>query len=161
DGRTRIAIVNVFGGQHPMKGFTPDSFERLAQVLKHLVDQGYGLVLVPNGYGWGDKTAIDTDISLLDPQARRFFASAPILPNAQDNLRQLKYFVAWSDLVVTVEGWMMPLAYALGKPYRLMMAQYSSSTEWHPHGRSVNQALWIPPIELPERKDLALPLPDQ
>jgi hypothetical protein len=159
NGQRSIALVNVFGGQNPMKGFTPPGFERLAQILQHLVEEGYGLVLVPNGGGWGGADAIEAVRDCLDPPVRSYTIAAPILPNAQENMRQLKYFVAWSDLVVTIEGWMMHLAYALGKPFRLLMAPYSSPSEWHPHGRSKNQGLWIPPSDRSLRRELALPSP--
>ncbi len=159
NGRHLIAVVNVFGGQNPMKGFTSGSFDRLAQILEHLVDEGYGLVLVPNGEGWGGAAAIEAVRDRLDPHVRQYVIAVPILPNAQENMRQLKYFVAWSDLVVTIEGWMMHLAYALGKRFRLLMAPYSYPSEWHPHGRSANQGLWIPPIDRSVRRELALPGP--
>src|SRR4030095_635507 len=158
-GRNLIAIVNIFGGQNPMKGFTSGSFDWLAQILQHLVDEGYGLVLVPNGDGWGGAEAIEAVRDRLDPHVRRCVLAAPILLDAQENIRRLKYFVAWSDLVVTIEGWMMHLAYALGKRFRLLMAPYSYPSEWHPHGRSGNQGFWIPPIDRTVRRELALPSP--
>jgi len=156
-GRDRIAIINIFGGQNPSKGFVPISFGRLAQILECLVDEGYGLVIVPNGDGWGGETAIESVISHLKPDARLHAVAAPVLTNAQENMRQLKYFVDWGDTVVTIEGWMMHLAYALGKPFRLLSAPYSYSMEWYPHARSVNQGLWIPPIDRQVRLELALP----
>jgi len=71
------------------------------EILQCLVDEGYGLVLVPNGDGWGGLDTMEAVRERLDPHVRRYVVVAPILPNAQENMRQLKYFVAWSDLVVT------------------------------------------------------------
>lgn len=145
-GCSKIAVFNHFGGHHAMKGFTSQSFERLAKVVAHLADEGYGVVLVPNGYGWGGKDAIAKALDCLDEPMRNRVVAAPTLSDAQENIRQLKYFVSWCDLLVTVEGWMMHLAYAMGKPFRLLMAPYSYDSQWHPHGRSANQACWMPKI---------------
>ncbi len=70
-------------------------------------------------------------------------------------MRQLKYFVCLADLVVTIEGWMLHLAYALGKPFRLLLAPYSGIPEWHPYALSANQGLWQPLADLAERPELS------
>src|SRR5262249_34940250 len=53
-----------------------------------------------------------------------------------------KFFASYADLVVTVEGWMMHLAYALGRPFRLLMAPYSAH-DWVPGRRGPDQRLAI------------------
>src|SRR5262249_38101253 len=56
-------------------------------------------------------------------------------------MRFFKYFVSYADLVVTVEGWMMHLAYHLGKPYRLLLLPQSHAFHWHPYGAGRHQAV--------------------
>jgi len=154
-----LAIVNVFGGQNPMKGFQPGNFAHLAQILMRLVDDGYDLVLVPNGDGWGGPQQVEAVLGCLPEEARKHVVAAPLsdAENAPETMRRIKYFVSFSDLVVTIEGWMMHLAYALGKPYRVLMAPYSYPSEWHPHGRSARQGQWLPPVDRSVRGELALP----
>ena len=41
--------------------------------------------------------------------------------NGSDRVMRLfKYFAGYADLVVTVEGWLMHIAYAMGRPFRLL-----------------------------------------
>src|SRR5262249_58819280 len=58
----------------------------------------------------------------------------PTLCRADRVMRLYKYFASYADLVVTVEGWMMHVAYALGRPFRLLMAPYSAH-DWVPERR--------------------------
>jgi hypothetical protein len=57
-------------------------------------------------------------------------------------MRQFKYFASYADVVITVEGWMMHLAYALGRPFRLLMAPYSAH-DWMPERRGPDQRLAV------------------
>lgn len=147
EGSSRIAVVNVFGGRNAMKGFQLDARDRAASILRCLIEEGFGVVMVSNGTAWGGSAAIEEVCARLTESVRTKLVTAPILPNPQENMRQLKYFVAFSDLVVTVEGWMMHLAYSLGKPYRLLMAPYSYPAEWHPHLRTPRQWIWNAPVQ--------------
>jgi hypothetical protein len=112
---------------------------------------------VPNGKGWGDLHQIEAIINCLPDNMRKYVVAVPILQIAQETIRRIKYFVYWADLVVTVEGWMMHFAYALGKPYRLLMATYSYPSEWHPHGCSANQKRWLPANNKKHRFELTIP----
>jgi hypothetical protein len=56
-------------------------------------------------------------------------------------MRMFKYFATYADLVVTVEGWLAHLAYNLGRPFRLLLAAGSFSSEYHPRFRGRGQQL--------------------
>ncbi len=161
DGKERsIAIVNVFGGYQPMKGFESANFGQVAQILMHLSSEGYNTVLVPNGESWGGLEQIEAIRACLPERLRKHVSAAPLPAGhtAQEAMRIIKYFVAWADLVVTVEGWMAHLAYTLGQPYLLLMAPYSYTSEWQPHGCSSNQKRWIPKRDKVRRLELTFPV---
>ena len=153
-----IALVNPWGGADRIKGYLPEQPERLAAELAGLVAEGYGVVLVPNGTSWGTREAADRVRDKLPPQARGHVAVAsdpseedaawrlllterPDLAYADRIMRLFKYFVARADLVVTVEGWMGHLAYALGRPFRLVLRAQSYSSDWYPPIRGPGQRL--------------------
>ncbi len=140
-----IALVNIFGGQNQLKGFQPDNYALLSQIASQLIAEGYNLVFTSNGQSWGGVHEIDAAIDSLPEKLRKHAIHAPLsdAKNPQEMMRRIKYFAAWSDTVVTIEGWMMHLTYAIGKPYKLLKAPYSYSSEWYPHGRSANQGTWM------------------
>ena len=150
-GDRPIALVNPFGESDPLSGFTLDRAPSLAAELEALVEEGYSLVVLPNGLPWGRGTeAVDAVRS----EFRPFITMAPDLVStgADSEVREktplgradrvtrwFKYFSSYADLVVTVEGWLMHLTYEIGKPYRLLMMPYSGQMEWHPYGASRRQ----------------------
>src|SRR5262245_32072421 len=132
-----VALVNPFGGQGRLKGYAAETLDVLAGDLCDLVAEGFFAVLVPNGTPWGNAVRASEVLALLPPEVRVYVVVAPDpgtpgaevecagmlsrqgLPYADQIMRFFKYFVSYADLVVTVEGWMMHLAYHLGKPYRI------------------------------------------
>lgn len=153
-----IALVNPYGGIHWLKGYPPDRPEGLVVELSGLVNEGYGVVLLPNGTPWGSGEAADRVLSRLPPAVRRRVVVAPDpaaadqdrdvalterpeLSHADRTMRLFKYFTASADLVVTVEGWMAHLAYALGRPFRLVLQAQSGPLDWCPSSRSPRQRL--------------------
>src|SRR5262249_11691559 len=78
-----------------------------------------------------------------DPRtaARLRLLERPEIAPADRVMRLFKYFTAYADLVVTIEGWMTHLAYSLGRPFRLHLAAQSYSFEWHPWARGPEQRL--------------------
>ena len=153
-----IALVNPYGGAHRIKGYPPDRPERLAAEVDGLVTEGYSVVLVPNGTAWGTREAASGVLARLAPRVRRRAAVAPDpadpdlarsvgfterseLPDADRAMRLFKYFAVSADVVVTVEGWMAHLAYALGRPLRLVLQAQSHSFDWHPAPRGPRQRL--------------------
>jgi len=169
-GDRPAALVNAFGGRHPLKGFTREKAAQLATGIGGLVDEGFTVVLLPNGEPWGGAAMIRAVLQHLDRERRSRVAVAPdpagtataasagvrvlcrtadmpsraterpTLCRADRVMRLYKYFASYADLVVTVEGWMMHVAYALGRPFRLLMAPYSAH-DWVPERRGADQRL--------------------
>ncbi len=150
-GDRPIALVNPFGESDLLRGFTPETAPSLAAELEVLVGEGYSVVILPNGLSWGTgaeavnavrsefqpfiTTAPDLVLSGADSDASKKLP----LDRADQILRWFKYFSSYADLVVTVEGWLMHLAYQMGRPYSLWMMPYSGQLEWHPFGASARQ----------------------
>jgi HEAT repeat protein len=152
-----VALVNPFGGAGHTKGFYEQD-AILAAEVGGLIDEGYLVVLLPNGTSWGRRTAILSALSHLDPQTRACvrvgpdpaetnpavrldLAERPELDYADRVMRLFKYFATYADLVVTVEGWLAHLAYSLGRPFRLFVAAGSFTPDWFPYGRGRTQQL--------------------
>ena len=155
--RRATVLVNPFGGAAATKGFL-DQDQILAADIGGLVDEGYLVVILPNGTAWGRRETILRVLSHLDPQTRAFVRVAPDpaetdraakldlserldLVYADRVMRLFKYFATYADLVVTVEGWLAHLAYNLARPFRLFLANGSFAPEWFPYGRGRGQRL--------------------
>lgn len=153
-----VVLLNAFGGARPTKGFVEQHGDLLAAEIAALVDEGYLVVVLPNGTRWGGLKTIAAVLSRLRPKVRGCVRIAPdpaepteavrlrlserpTLDPADRVMRLFKYFATYADLVVTVEGWMAHLAYNLGRPFRLFLAAQSEAFAWHPHGRSRDQQL--------------------
>ena len=173
--RRPAALVNSFGGRHPLKGFTVAKIARLATEIGSLVDEGFHVVLLPNGETWGSAAIIRAVLQHLDRAHRSRVTVAPdpgettavgpghaserpALRGPDHVMRQFKYFASYADVVITVEGWMMHLAYALGRPFRLLMAPYSAH-DWVPERRGPDQRLAVSmsPAAAPQPPDLLRP----
>ena len=156
-GHRPMALVNGLGGTRPLKGFTRDKAARLGAEVTGLVDEGYITILLPNGEPWGGAEMIRATLSHVGPRRRSHVRVAPdpaaadeapaLFPgerpevNGADGVMRLfKYLASYADLVVTVEGWLMHLAYLLGRPFRLFMAP-ASPFNWLPRGRGPRQQL--------------------
>ena len=152
-----VALVNPFGGSGRTKGFLEQN-ATLAAEIEGLVDEGYRVVLLPNGTAWGGPAAITGALEQLEPHVRAHVAVAPDPAETSDAaqlpllerpelkyadrvVRLFKYFTTYADLVVTVEGWLSHFAYNLGRPFRLFLAAGSFAFDWYPHGRSGRQRL--------------------
>ena len=150
-----VALLNVFGGSGTTKGFLEQD-ELLADEISALVDEGFLVVVLPNGQKWGRRAAIDTILSHLDADVRANVRIAPDLAETDESarvalyerpaleyrdrvMRMFKYFALYADLIVTVEGWLAHLAYNLGRPMRLFLAAGSFSSEYHPRLRGPRQ----------------------
>ena len=158
DRSSPVALLNPFGGASPTKGFREADEPLLAAEITGLVEEGYRVVLIPNGTPWGGRAAADAALSRLDPKTRAHVRVAPDPAELGDTvrlelderseiaypdrvMRLFKYFAAYADLVVTVEGWLAHMAYHLGRPFRLFLAAGSYTFEWCPHGLSRGQRL--------------------
>jgi len=156
-GDRPTALVNSLGGAHPLKGFTREKAARLAAEISGLVDEGYAVILLPNGQAWGRAETLVATLGHLGPRRRQYVRMAPDpaapaevpdlamrerpeVHGADRVMRLFKYFASYADLVVTVEGWLVHLTYALGRPFRLFMAP-ASPLDWLPLGRGARQRL--------------------
>jgi hypothetical protein len=150
-------LVNPFGGAGHNKGFHEQD-QILAADIGGLVDEGYLVVVLPNGTHWGRRKTILSVLSHLDAQTQALVRVAPDpgetdrkamieLPERSDLayadrvMRMFKYFATYADLVVTVEGWLSHLAYNLARPFRLFLANGSFTPDWFPYGRGPRQRL--------------------
>jgi FMN phosphatase YigB (HAD superfamily) len=164
DGRPvrPVALVNAFGGGGEWKGFTlrdpfkelqqPSDYASLASQLRYLVQKGYFVVLVPNGTDWGSHFLAQEvlDVLLRGDEALDHIVVAPdpekssrnedaIDPSKTTSSKYLKYWSSYADEIFTVEGGLMHLAYALGKPYGTKLVSQSGLAPWSPYGESVGQ----------------------
>ena len=152
-----VVLLNPFGGESSLKGFLDRQSRLLADQITGLVGEGYAVVVLPNGRPWSRRTAVERVVATVDARVRGHVAAAPDpaeseaarltleerqeLPYADRVMRLFKYFAAYADLVVTIEGWMTHLAYNLGRPFRLILAPLSHGYEYHPQGRGPQQRL--------------------
>jgi hypothetical protein len=152
-----VALVSPFGGSAPTKGFLRQD-ALLAAELEGLVSEGYRVVVLPQHGQWARPAAIDAALVHLGPAVRARIAIAPDpddpdaatrlqlterpdLPPDDRVMRLVKYFAGYADVIVTVEGWLAHLAYLLGRPFRLLVAAGSFTSDWFPHGRGPAQRL--------------------
>jgi hypothetical protein len=150
-------LVNPFGGASPTKGFI-DQDHLLVADIGGLIDEGYLVVVLPNGTPWGRREAVLAVLSHVDPETRAFVRVAPDPAETMGSemlelserpdlrypdriMRLFKYFATYADLVVTVEGWLAHLAYNLARPFRLFLAAGSFTPDWFPYGRGPAQRL--------------------
>ncbi len=153
-----VTLVNPFGGMRRIKGYLAERPDSLAAELRGLLAEGYSVVLVANGTPWGGRKAAAGVLATLGPEAqnrvvvtpdpaepddarRLRLTERPDLPYPDRVMRLMKYFVASADLIVSVEGWMTHLAYALDRPFRLLLQAQSFWFDWHPPLRGPCQRL--------------------
>jgi hypothetical protein len=164
-----VALVNVFGGIEMLKGFVEQSFEAAAAEIKRLTGEGYFVLVIPNGTAWGSAASALKVAERISPEHREYVTIAPDPASSEDLhehipgapplrhpdyvMRQFLYFAHYADLIVTVEGWLMHVAWCLGKPYRVLMAPYSHPQEWHPYARTHRQGVESHPAPWPGHLD--------
>ncbi len=141
EGR-RTALLNPFGGNAQLKGFTPGTFPDLARLIQGLVNEGFDVLVCPSGQQWGTReTCQDVQRLLADETVPHVtVVDDHVEPSAF--IQRLLSFITRADLIVTVEGWMMHAAYLAGRPYRLLTLPASDPLTWQPWGRSANQRIW-------------------
>lgn len=129
-----VVVMNGFGGEMQVKGFVNTDAGRrsFAAALQDLLARKVCVVLLPNDTEWGSTAVLEQVVSLLSPEDQKDVFIAPTL---KENRQLHNYAVLRADLVVTVEGGMMHVAYNLGKP--LVVARVIASSafnEWVPAG---------------------------
>lgn len=176
-----VAVVNPFGGREALKGYVAETLGGLTARIGALAAEGYYVVVLPNGTPWGTIAAAQAAVGALAPGERAHVAIGPDpagdasvvacpcaaglpLPSASHAMRIFFSFVARADEVVTVEGWMVHVAYALGKSYRVLTPPYAIPQPWLPYGATVRQrvaaAVDTPAPTNAVQDDAAPPLPD-
>jgi hypothetical protein len=154
-----VALLNPFGGSAMLKGFTHHKIDDLAALIQSMVDEDYFVLACPSGQPWGSTETLYELIDRMSDSARKQVAVVPGATPKRDEshslaeveppispaefIQQLISFVSLADLVVTVEGWMMHVAYLLGRPYRLLTLPASMPITWQPWGRSARQRRWL------------------
>ena len=170
-----VAMMNAFGGIEKLKGFAEQTFDAAAAEIERLTGEGYFVVLIPNGAAWGTAASALELADRIPPECRKHVAIAPDPASSEELhehipgapplrhpdyvMRQFLYFARYADLIVTVEGWLMHVAWCLGKPYRVLMAPYSHPQEWHPYARTRRQGVERLPAQGSGRLDLSAPPP--
>lgn len=173
-----VALLCPFGGVEALKGYVKQQADTLVARILELIQEGFYVVLLPNGLPWGSANHAREVIARLAPAEQEHVVVAPdpadglgevtyehaglhTVPYASYQMRLVTYFVRFADLIVTVEGWMVHAGYCLGKPLRVLMLPYSHGSEWHPYGRTLRQALVVPAANLSLENPGLPPLPDQ
>jgi len=162
-----VALVNPFGGNAALKGYVEQTFDAAAAEIERLAAEGYFVVLLPNGTPWGGARHAADLAERVAPACRRYVAIAEDPAGADSAhadlvMRQFFYFASYATLVVTVEGWLVHVAWCLGKSYRVLMAPYSHDRQWSPHARTARQCLERMPALPTGRLDDSAPLvPEQ
>ena len=156
NARLRCSIV--FGGSGTTKGF----FEQdtlVAAEIAGLVDEGYLVVVLPNGQKWGRRSVVIRAVSHLDTDTRAHVRVAP--DPAESDAKPRGWYCRNDRRFRTPTGscacssiasrntptWSSPsragwriFASILGRPFRLFLAAGSYSSEYHPRDRSTRPA---------------------
>jgi hypothetical protein len=157
----RIAMLNPFGGSSELKGFTAELLDDLETIIAQLVRDGYAVVLCPGSEPWSSQSLAAQIISRLPIDIRSHCHVAPAAgdeANLGSWMRQTLAFLQQADLIVTIEGWMVHAASALGKPVNVLMVSGSQGAQWLPWGRNAAQCYRL--FHGSERPGLP-PLPEQ
>ncbi len=145
-----VAILNPFGGQASDKGITIDVSDNnkyqgvndhnlLLAWIRGLINDGYFVLLTPNGTEWGDQKTARQILDLLTHDEKE---SLVITPDPEDMpAGSLKFFVSQADFLKTVEGGLMHTAAALGKEFESAFMPGSGDERWIPFARSVEQVV--------------------
>ena len=153
-----VALMNPFGGAEPLKGCVEQHIDKLSAMIRHLIQEHFYVIILPNGMPWGTASLAAEALGRLEPHEKEHAAvgpdpagssegvehpvpGAPPLNYADRIMRMMVYFIRFADLIVPVEGWMTHAAYCLGKKYRMLMMPYSYVDRWHPYAGTRHQQL--------------------
>ncbi len=128
--RRPVAMMSAFGGIEKLKGFVQQTFGSAVAEIERLTGEGYFVVLIPNGTAWGTAASALDLADRIPPACRQHVAIAPDPASSEEMhehipgapplshpdyvMRQFLYFARYADLIVTVEGWLMHVAWCLG-----------------------------------------------
>ncbi len=126
-GKRPVVFYNGFGGENENKGYTWDQRRKFAEDVQDTIEQGFFVMLFPNHQPWGNEVRAKAIMDMLPEEQRAHCLVAPE-PKADGQLA--KYLVGKSELVITVEGGMMHLAYNMGKPFVLLQMPGAGEINW-------------------------------
>ena len=136
-GKRQVIIFNGFGGEREDKGYTRDESLAFKEALQDLITKGFFIIVLPNHQPWGTEEITQNNIHLLSTEEQKHVFIAPS-PLQEPQLH--KYLLSKADIVVTVEGGLMHLAYHMGKPLITLQRAHSGKFEqWFPAGADASQ----------------------
>ena len=142
-----VAIINGFGGTYENKGYdrSESGQANFTQTLREIINNKFFVIVLPNHKDWGTEKIAQKRISKLSPEEQKYIITAP---SPQENPFLHKYLLNYADIIVTVEGGLMHLAYNMGKPFRtLFMIGSGSFRYWFPVGAGLSQNVGEPEIK--------------
>jgi ADP-heptose:LPS heptosyltransferase len=142
DGRykTPVVLFNPYGGESESKGFSRNAVDQqeLIKILSEIVDKGYKVVLLPNSKSWGTREIATDLLNSLPEQIRK---NCVVSDDPMTDAKLFKYYVGFSDYVLTVEGGMMHLAFNMGKPFGVVIKPGAGPAKWIPYRRTSMQGV--------------------
>ncbi|MDD5174577.1 MAG: helix-turn-helix domain-containing protein, partial [Candidatus Omnitrophica bacterium] len=128
-----VAVFNGFGGEFANKGYemSGEGAINFTSRIRELIQAGYFIIVLSNNKPYGILTEAKKVMNYLDQGEARSVLIGP--PADLVGGRLYKHIVDKADLIVTVEGGLMHLAYSMGKPFIVFQAQGSGSfADWAP-----------------------------
>ena len=133
--RRPLLIFNGFGGTFASKGIV--SAYLFANSMEQAILKGYFVLLTPNHQPWGSVDKAQRILELVKPKLRPYVLIAPYTPGNDLFYARL---IKRAAFVLTVEGGLVHLAYALGKQMGVMFVTHSGDLlDWFPQGAGPNQ----------------------
>lgn len=140
------AILNINGGQSAEKGLTPDKLNTLKEMIKTLIDQGYFVLILPNGKNRANDLRLSNFYFLSQHFEKKYHRFLDIAPSPGQTPYLHKFLVHQSEMVITVEGGLMHLSYLMGKKMIILMMKASGNPNyWIPFSRSPDQ-IFLPVV---------------
>ncbi len=143
--KREVVLLNLFGGGHKEKGYDGDvlnDVEKLKTGMRSLIANGFDIVLLPNDRAWGGQRQTQKFVKAMDINEQGHIV---IAPEPQKDQRFFNYFVLYADHVITVEGGLMHLAYALGKSMGIIIKGSrifkNEREKWIPFAMSKEQGI--------------------
>lgn len=129
----QVIWANPFGGENKSKGFdlkgSAKDRKKFVDIIKTYIAGGAKVIIMPNDTQWGTKEIAEEflkNASLTDVERQ----SVMVGPSPKEDARAIKYFVAKSDRVMTVEGGMMHLAFLLDKMIDFVFMPGAGREHW-------------------------------
>ncbi len=117
-------------------------------MIEDVIAKGYFIILLPNHQSWGTEAITKKMKSRLSPEAQNYVLVAPA---PQEDQRLHKYLLKQSDMVVTVIGGLMHIAYTMGKPLKILDVNDAVEfAKWFDWGADASQTVTLQGVSLGE-----------